>query len=39
MASYLQLPVTNVGRGALHIKIIVDIILHHIANEAELRQP
>lgn len=38
MASYLQLPVTDVGYGALHIKKVMDIILHHIANEADLRQ-
>lgn len=39
MASYLQLPVTNVKFGALRIKKLMDIILHHIAKEADLRQP
>lgn len=39
MASYLQLPVTNVEFGALRIKRLMDIILRHIANEADLRQP
>lgn len=39
MASYLQLPVTHVEFGALRIKRLMDIILRHIANEADLRQP
>lgn len=39
MASYLQLPITNVEFGALRLKKLMDIILRHIANEADLRQP
>lgn len=39
MASFLQLPVTNMEFGALRIKRLMDIISRHIANEADLRQP